>query len=627
MCGIFGVAYHDIEKIPDEERLAKSVMLMAHRGPDSSGIHHEAGIGFAHTRLSLVDLDDRSRQPFHDRTGRYVLVFNGEIYNFRVLRSDMEGKGIVFRTSSDTEVLLEGLIRYGDSFLDRLEGMFAFGFFDRRDRTLLIARDRFGIKPLYVYGDSEQFLFASEIKAMRPWIRFKPNLLSISSYLLGGGYPTRNACFYEGVTILTPGSKVTLTLGQEPRFGRFFRLTDLVDRQRMNDLNGLTDRQVVDRVDELLQHSVRQMLFADAPVGALCSGGVDSSIIMAMAARQHNNLAIFHANVRGPCSEFDAASLLSRHLGLDLKSVDVHDQDFLDLIPEISDHFEHPFDYHPNSAPFLMVCKLVRQHGVKGVLSGEGADECFLGYPYLAQKPFLDYYARQVDKCRCLIRRIPSVGRFLCPSEQVVPPIAVGMLSRFERDIERQEIMRRYSQVSGTISNNYLTLELLSYHLRTLLHRNDCLGMTASIEARFPFLDERLVNTAVNLPYRHKIRFDPGVFEMAHPFMRDKWVVREVARRYLPPRLSQRKKLGFWVTAFDRMIVAPEYFKKSFVADLFQLANGEMAHLLEQAEPAFRMKLMLLDVWGRLCINAASQDLVRDGVRDHISIRAARTAR
>lgn len=627
MCGIFGVVFQDIAKIPDKELLAKSALLMAHRGPDSTGTHAEAGVGFAHTRLSLVDLDDRSRQPFYDRTGRFVLVFNGEIYNFRELKIALEVQGIVFRTSSDTEVLLEGLIRYGESFLNRLEGMFAFGFLDRRDRTLLLARDRFGIKPLYVFWDQEQFLFASEIKAMRPWVRFKPNLLSITAYLLGAGYPTRNACFYEGVTILPPGAKVTMTLGHPPSFGHFVRLTDLYDRSQMDELSGLTDHQLVDRVDEILQRSVRQMMFADAAVGALCSGGVDSSIVMAMAARHHSNLAIFHANVMGPCSEFEAANRLSKHLRLDLKSVEVHDHDFLDLIPEISDHYEHPFDYHPNSAPFLMVCKLVRQHGVKGVLSGEGADECFLGYPYLAQKPFLDFYGRQMDKARGYIRRIPLIGRYLCSDDHAVPPYAIGLFNRFERDLERKEIKDRYAEVSGSASNNYLTLELLSYHLRTLLHRNDCLGMTASIEARFPFLDERLVSTAVNLPYRDKIRFSPVVWEKAHPFFRDKWVVREVARRYLPPELSQRKKLGFWVTAFDRMTVSTDFFKCSFVADLFQLTNGELAHLLEKADPSFRMKLMLLDVWGSLCIRSVSQDLVRVRIQDHVHIQPPSIAR
>jgi asparagine synthase (glutamine-hydrolysing) len=194
------------------------------------------------------------------------------------------------------------------------------------------------------------------------------------------------------------------------------------------------------------------------------------------------------------------------------------------------------------------------------------------------------------------------------------------LLNRFERDLENNELRASHARVSGKATDNYLTLQLLSYHLRTLLHRNDCLGMTASIEARFPYLDEDLVTLSINLPYRHKIRFSPTVWEKAHPFIRDKWVIREVARRYLPPELSQRKKLGFWVTAMDRMTVEEAYFKNSFVADLFGLAEREMAYLLETAEPSFRLKLMLLDVWGQLCIRSSSRERVGASINDHIRI-------
>ncbi len=194
MCGVFGVFSRDPNRVPDRRKLEASARALQHRGPDGAGVYAGPGIGMAHTRLSLLDLTERSNQPFWDREGRHALVFNGEIYNFRELREELEATGIRFRTTSDTEVLLEALLKWGpDAALPRLEGMFAFGLYDTGRQTLLLARDRFGIKPLFISDSDDMLLFGSEVGALRPWMKLEPDLISISGFLYGfsGPWSTR----------------------------------------------------------------------------------------------------------------------------------------------------------------------------------------------------------------------------------------------------------------------------------------------------------------------------------------------------------------------------------------------------------------------------------------------------
>lgn len=622
MCGIFGITYIDNSILPDKIKLSRSNSTLGHRGPDGSGIFAESGIGLAHTRLSLVDLTDLSSQPFYSADKRFVLVYNGEVYNFKTLRQELQNQGIKFRTTGDTEVVLECLRFYGvKQAITMLKGMFAFALYDRKEKILTLGRDRFGIKPLALYYDGITTMFSSEIKAFSNWVTLKPDLVRITSYLLGSGYPTKGTTFFKNVSIVAPGSIVTQKLGEAPVSENVIHLASMIDPELQQKLRNMGPEAATDRLDEILSGAVKDMLFADAPVGALCSGGVDSSIVMAMAAKYHNNLAIFHANVLGPTSEYEAARTLADHLKLDLKTVEVKDRDFVDLIPDITYHYEHPYEYHANSCPFLMVSRLVRQHGVKGVLSGEGSDECFLGYAQFAREPFIEFYRSQLQHIRNLVMKIPSLGKFLVEQQASFPDIVRGMLGRFETEIENKEIYDRFHNViREEPGRRTRTVELLSYHLRTVLHRNDCLGMAASIEARFPFLDEELVKTAINLPQNHKIRFSPFTMDRGHPFFRDKWIIRKVADRYLPVKLSQRKKIGFWVTAFGRMKIKPEFLENSSARDLFSLNQKEMSYLVEHADVTLKRKLLLLDSWSRIHMDKEDLESVRNKLHENVEI-------
>lgn len=624
MCGIFGIIFNDRTSIPQKDLLNKSAELISHRGPDGHGIYAAPGIGLVHTRLSLVDLQHRSDQPMWNAERSHCLVYNGEIYNYQSLCEELLERGIRINTTSDTEVLLQLLIVDGvKETLSRLQGMFAFAFYDVGRKQVTLARDRFGIKPLHLFRDNDRLMFTSEIKALKPWTRLQPNSFQMIRYLMNYGAPIRNSGFYENIDIVPAGSVITVDIGSTPRFEKFADVLNMVNRDTTEKLNCMSKEQAVDHVDALMQQSVRKMMLADAPVGALCSGGVDSSLIMAMAARQHNNLAIFHANVVGPLSEYDAAAGLARHLNLDMQTVNVLDDDFIRLTPEVLYHYEQPFSGHPHSVPFMMVSRLVQEHGVKGVLTGEGSDECFLGYEYIAMEPFWNFYHRQTRTISDLIRRLPVIGHQLAINRSIFPEIVPDMLGQFEKTLDRHNAREVYrNTLNKPVDQNVRSLDLLRDHLVTLLHRNDTMGMSASIEARFPFLDEGLIEAAVNLPLRFKIRFAPGVWEKDHPFLRDKWVLRKVADRYLPKSLSQRKKLGFDVNAFRRMHIDKRFFDSAFIRDRFRLSDNEANHLFDGAGQPLTIKLMMLEIWGRLFIDNELLSEVQEDLLSYASIKS-----
>ena len=643
MCGIFGILTRQSDSLPDQDCLDRSVHLMKHRGPDFQNTYVAEGIGLAHTRLSLVDVNPRSDQPFWDRERRYGLVFNGEIYNFRELRGELERQGIQFTTTGDTEVLLESLIHKGvQETLRSLEGMFAFALYDKRERLLTLARDRFGIKPLYVYDQENVFIFASEVAAMRPWIRFEPDLLSISSYLQGTVDPLQEGpmsgfSFFKHLRIVQPGSLITVRAGRRAETSHFLKLTELWDEAESDRLEAMKPGAVVDQLEEALLRSMEMQLAADVPVGALCSGGVDSSVIMAMARKFHNNLAIFHADVVSD-SEYDAAAALARHLALDLKTVKVVDQDFIELMPEVMEHYGHPYSLRPNAVPILLVSKLVRSCGIKAVLTGEGSDECFVGYPYnmpnvarfMHELPLRAYHALPrlsrrlftgdirgwIDELRAFR---PKASRDYRPGG-----VQIGSLqNRFEREMEYEEICSESARIKRKQpgAKEMISLEQMSYELRTLLHRNDSQGMAASVECRFPFLDSRVVKLAVNMPYRYKVRFSPTTLEREHLFLRDKWVLRQVADRYLPRSLSRRKKVGFPTDTYRRTRIADEFFEDSLVADLFELDRKAVHYLTGHAGEALKRKLLHVEVWAHVCLRGTPRHKIAERLRSHIAVR------
>jgi asparagine synthase (glutamine-hydrolysing) len=467
-----------------------------------------------------------------------------------------------------------------------------------------------------VHDSDDVFIFGSEIKAFEPFLKMEPDVLSISSYIGGFGGPSKERTFFKDVRFVNPGTFMEIRRGAPSQHSSFFPITQFWDGDYAEELRKKPIKKIVDEAEETLFTSVRKHLIADAPIGALCSGGVDSSIVMAMASKIHNNLAIFHANVTGPNSEYQAALSLSRHLKLDLKAIAVDERDAIDMMPRVMDCYEHPFTYHTNSVPFLRVSQLVRDNGVKAILSGEGSDECYLGYDFLSDDHALMFYRRIPHYFQTFMRKTPKL-RVLMGPEVLERDLLVHFLNGFEVSLDNESVNAKLSAPSGPpewspsyrahmpaalpSARKMRSLQMLQYHLRTLLHRNDCLGMAASIECRFPFLDHASVRLAVNMPYSAKVRFGISRNPM-HRFLVDKWVVRQIARRYLPPELSDRRKLGFPYRPFERIRIPREFYSDSPIADMLGLSSRAMEFLLEKSPDHLKLKLFHLDVWSRVCL-------------------------
>lgn len=628
MCGIFGIISDDLSFVAPEDLIRKSVSRVDHRGPDSSGACVAPGLGLGHARLALVDLDPRSDQPFRDETGRYALVYNGEVYNFRQLRDELQAEGVHFRTSSDTEVVLQMLIRRPPEVaLAALNGMFGLAFIDLATRRTILARDRFGMKPLYWrHGDfngGRGLIFGSEIKTFAPWMTLAPDQGELLAYLIRFGGATSGRTLYAGISSLAPGQMIDFTPGADPSVTRFAGLPDMIDPDEADRLAGLGSAQVVDEFDRLMNEAVASQLFADAGMGAFCSGGVDSSLIVSIAARQKRDIVLFHANVRGPWSEIGPAGDLARHLGLPLHSVDVEERDFVTMIPRVMQHYEQPFTYHPNCPPLMMIAQLARNVGVKGLLSGEGSDELFLGYPWLGRKRLTDAYDGMVSAGLRALRAIPGFGPILVPDRTGNLPQVMALMTGAEIEADQDRIDARLADFAPARRDPTFgwSLDYLHHHLRTLLHRNDTMGMAASIEARFPFLDHGVARFGINLAGRHKLRRSPFVLEKAHPFVRDKWVVREVARRYMPQGLSQRIKVGFWTTTFQRMEAAPAFYETSRLPDLLGVSRAALMQTVASAHHDLRLRLLHADVWARVMIDGEDPEISVARLEDHVHIR------
>jgi len=617
MCGIFGYLAASESEVVSSNRIQRTIDDLHHRGPDGQDSSAGPGYALCHTRLSFLDLSEAGSQPMWDAEQRYCLVYNGEIYNYRALRKELEALGCSFRTESDTEVLLYGLLLVGDAFLARAEGMFAFGLYDSARARIRIGRDRFGIKPLYYALTDAGIVFSSELRPFRHWMSVAPNAYSVSGYIAGAEVATQGPSLLNGVMHCPVGSVLEFGRDSQITVQEFFNVKNFGKKSESTRLQKLSDEKIIDELDEKLQQSVRDHMIADVPVGALCSGGVDSSLLLAMASKSSADLAIFHADVKGQHSERSAAEALAKFLKLDLQVVEIHDDDFLDSMAETLLHYETPFSYHPNSVPFLAVARLVQSHGIKAVLTGEGADECFLGYSYLPTAVAIGRYYAFLDFLRNLVHKIPRIGELAWRNPAKALP-EIALLNGLDFVVDAKELD---DGCAGMDAGSPRSVKLLGHHLRTLLHRNDRLGMAASIEARFPYLDHRVVDFAVNLRDDCKIRISAGAArESRHPFVFTKWVLRKVAERHIPSDLANRRKRGFPTSFFERMNVSAEYFVNSWVAETFALDSKKIQFLVSDGSRAFQNRLLLLDAWVRLHVLDNSVSEVRADIKRHAKI-------
>ena len=386
MCGILGII--DKNNSIDRNIFEKALNLLKHRGPDNKGIFHDKNFYLGHRRLSILDLSNVASQPMISKCKNYVIIFNGEIYNFLELRNELSKKGYRFYTNCDTEVLLNAFIEYGIEVVNKLNGMFSFCVYDKKKTTFYLVRDRFGIKPLYYYLDKTKFIFSSEIKAILKLLNSKPSLnyKALSSYL-SYRYPILNDSFFNHIYSLPPAHymKIDIKL-QKTNIIQYWDVLDKIKHQEQD----LGEEYYIHTLKNLLFSSVKHRMTSDVPVGSFLSGGIDSSIITAlMTTISKNTLKTFTIgfDIKG-YNEFEFSDIISKKFKTQHYKILLKSNDYIDNIEKLISFKDHPLSV-PNEVLLFLMSKELSKY-IKVVLSGEGADELFAGYGKIYRSPY-DY--------------------------------------------------------------------------------------------------------------------------------------------------------------------------------------------------------------------------------------------
>ena len=557
MCGITGLLNTDAA--PAAPVIVQNMTAaLHHRGPDSDGIWTDGPLGFGHRRLSIIDLSSAARQPMSTPDGRYTLTYNGEVYNFRELRTQLEALGHQFRSSSDTEVVLASLAEWGSDALDRFNGMFAFALWDAERRQLLLARDRYGIKPLYYTMVGSHFLFASEVKALiaHPAYTPKMDVAGLVEYFTFQNFFTDRTLF-DGVRLLPAGA--TLRVNVEPR--NSLTPTHYWDYSFHEPENPEEDEAYHEELDRLFRQAVNRQLVSDVDVGTYLSGGMDSGSITALAARQLPYIRSFTcgfdlSSASGVELSFDerhAAERMSYEFKTEHYEMVLKAGDMERALPTLAHHLEEP--RVGQSYPNFYIAQLASKF-VKVVLSGTGGDELFGGYPWRYYRAVVnDDFDHYVDKYYSYWQR-------LVPTE-LVKNFFAPVVSPSEALCNTQEIFRNvFTSHASNLTrpedyiNHSLYLEAKTF-LHGLLVVEDKLSMAHSLETRVPFLDNDLVDFAMTVPAHLKLGNLTNVVRLnenetgakrAKYFQRTrdgKLLLRKVMQGYVPTDVVEREKQGF----------------------------------------------------------------------------------
>lgn len=621
MCGIAGVASLSSERVPDlKRRLVVMNTLQAHRGPDGECVwqHPREHVGFAHRRLSIIDLSPAASQPMTDGSGNWV-VLNGEIYNYRELRAELGEEH--FATRSDTEVILHAYRRWGLECLDRFRGMFAFALWDEASQTLCCGRDRFGIKPLYYTTAGGTFYFASEAKALLPFVeRIETDVEGLKEYLafqfcLGG------KTLFKGIQEVPPAHHLRVFDGTV-RIDRYWEVYYTPDFDH-------TPRWFEERLRALLAESVSLHLRSDVPLGAYVSGGLDSSVIASLASREAKDPLVGFTGKFSFSPEYDEsryARALAQSCDVPLFEVDITANDFVEHIGQVIYHLDYPAA-GPGCLPQFMVSRLAAQHR-KAVLGGQGGDEIFGGYPR--------YLIAYFEQCiKAAIDGTMHDGNFIVTYESIIPNLVAlrnykPLLQEFWRDGLFEDMDRRYFRLlnrapalgdevrwhllgddspygtfrevfNGHNVGKQSYFDLMTHFdfktlLPALLQVEDRMSMAHGVESRVPLLDHRLVEFAATMP--SNVKFKDGT--MKHVF-------KNAFRSVLPELVAERKdKMGF-PTPLTEWIQGEAY---GFVRDTLSCRRALSRDFIDNrkvlrkisTEPKFGR-----NIWGLLCLELWQQ--------------------
>ena len=585
MCGIAGFISSEFVGAPQRisETLVSMTSRLTHRGPDGQGIwaDDEHGVGLGHTRLSILDLSEAGSQPMSSSCGRIVITFNGEIYNADQIRSELQTAGRRFRGSSDTEVLVEACAEFGlNKAVQKCIGMFAFALWDRQQNRLFLVRDRLGKKPLYFSHSEKELVFASELSAFHPFKPWERNIdrHSLAAFLVFGYVPDPRS-IYEGISKLEPGHIATFDLSGDLTIEPFWSLDDVVFCGNDPSQGGqLGDAAAIATASGLLTDSVQSRLKADVPVGIFLSGGLDSTIVAAVAAntlggqRTHTFSIGFEEHA---FNEADDARRIAKHLGTRHHELYVSAKDALECIPKLSKIYDEPFA-DSSQVPTYLLSKMAREN-ISVALSGDGGDEAFGGYNRYLMGDKINRFNRLMPKCGrsalstlmqavspelwdhlfgVLPKRfqVKNAGDKLHKLASVIPLDNVG--------IYRQLLSQwpdAYRAVPGA-NDPYITsilhdrggdriehfprwmryLDTLNYLPNDILTKVDRASMAVSLEVRCPLLDQRIIEFSWSLSNDQLIRKG-----------KTKWILRQILAQHCPPEMFDRPKMGFGIPLAD----------------------------------------------------------------------------
>jgi asparagine synthase (glutamine-hydrolysing) len=550
MCGISGILRLEIGASADESDIARMSDHIAHRGPDSAGYFAKGPIALGHRRLSVIDLHTGGQPITDPETGR-VIVFNGEIYNYREIRKELAGRGVRFTTNSDTEVLLKLADFSNLTWLNRLNGMYGFAIWDRRLRKLLLARDRIGKKPIYYTVKSNTLYFASEVKALLSIRGVDPifNSECLSEYLAFRHVLEPNTLFKD-IFQLPSGHAMTWTVGNYSPLVEQHWSEDAFDSPQLCSSNLDT---ATEEFRQLFADAVSQRLVADVPLGSFNSGGVDSSLVtQQVRALSVGELHTFSVGFEE--AQFDEsayADIVSKQLGTTHHRLVMSSTEYATLLPKAIYHLDEPLA-HPHSVQIMALSQLAKRY-VTVVLTGEGADELFAGYPRYQVPLMLD---RLGGTSRALLRILTPTARRLglrrlvklfevagnpsqgiiengrfCPLEDLV-----SILRHAPQYARRAALKDSIFSTNKSLLEKLLTYDRLTY-MQSLLVRLDKMSMAAGLEARVPFLDYRLLLWSRQLPRQFKLQV----------FRENKRILKHLAAKTFPHEMIYRRKVGFGV--------------------------------------------------------------------------------
>ncbi len=570
MCGIAG--YFDIHsRVESVEREAVLMAdAIAHRGPDASGVWvggDRERLAMAHRRLSIIDVSDAGAQPMASQSGRYVIVFNGEIYNFRALREELSAAGCAFKGHSDTEVLLAAFEVWGiEAALKRAVGMFALALYDLKEERLILARDRLGKKPLY-YGwndDGKVFAFSSELKAFRAIEAFKSPEVNpdVTKLYLQWRYIPDPYTIYKNIYKLLPSSYIEMPLNGfkkpfdiEGAVKQYWDFEAVVGQER---LKGSED-EILDGLEAVLQQSIDERMISDVPLGAFLSGGVDSALIVAMMQKNSdqpvNSYTIAFDDPR--YNEAEIAKEIAKRLGTKHTEMVLKPQEALDSVQDLAVMFDEPFA-DPSAIPTFQVCRLAREK-ITVALTGDGGDESFGGYSWYRRAQKLSLFMKLPRALRVMMADIfealpHGLARMSKAQRQKIAglmragnmddfyPLIHSYWNAVSGQAYDQDFSVAYDRLKGEVGIDTPIARMMAYDTQMflagdVLTKVDRCSMMNSLELRSPLLDTRVIEYAWSMPHEMKIRNDAKGTQ--------KYALKQLLRRYLPDALIDRPKQGF----------------------------------------------------------------------------------